>query len=562
MAPMGLGISVAFLASGMLRAGGGRDVYASVFREWVLAAGVGLGALAAAWWAGANLAGLAFVMAVGLLAASAVLLVRPEVTVRPRRLIRPADDAARRKGRVTIVAGYAAVAAALAVQARLLTDVYGASLGAVSAWAGGSLVLLWWGLRRWDRRSRRPGRLQAIGAAAGAGACLMLQAGLLLGGLAAGGAGRAVPAVLAAAAQVPLAQLAAGLISRQRRRFAAEGGRARAYVASAAVGLAWGIGLYALLVRLWWGPVVMLAGVLVSVTASVLRGIAISRRAVVQLRWALWGGVLMVSAAAAPILVVRQVGRRLGPVRQGLWLSGQVRPGGGGALLPGARTWRSDAVTAAMARVLSDRRRQGRWWALVSCAADLPAGWPDRGTAVLARPDAVIGPGPRPRVLASDAAGLAGRGGGFDGVVAAPMPLDHPDAWRCYNVRSLRRLRRKARGGVMVLRAQADADHPRAVLSAGKTFQAVVGSGWAGIDFGAGRIDLLLVGPREAVDPPAVRGGYAVPLSRLLSGPMAPARAVRPWAPSAAFRGGCFGVGLRSWLRSLQRHRAASRAAR
>ncbi|HUU22424.1 MAG TPA: hypothetical protein VM389_07785, partial [Phycisphaerae bacterium] len=289
MLPMGLGVSVVFLVSALLRGGSGRDTYATAFREWVLGAAAGLGGLSLAWWIGANLLGTGLVTAVLLLAGAGLLLQRRRVTVRPRAPVRPIEAGKQRRERVGIAAGFAVLTLGLTVQSRLLRDVFAADMSIVTWWSSLSLLLLAGALRKVDHKSQAPGRRQGIGAAAGVSACLLLQVALGMGCLAAGRDGVAL-GVLAGAGQIPLAALGAVVLSRGRRTFAIGGGRARSYLSSAAAGAAAGMATYILAMSAARGAVLLLGIAIGVLTFAVVRGIGLVRRVAHQVRWAACGG--------------------------------------------------------------------------------------------------------------------------------------------------------------------------------------------------------------------------------------------------------------------------------
>jgi hypothetical protein len=113
-------------------------------------------------------------------------------------------------------------------------------------------------------------------------------------------------------------------------------------------------------------------------------------------------------------------------------------------------------------------------------------------------------------------------------VLLAPMPADHPDAWRCYAPPVLRRCRQKLHdGGVMVLRTQAGPGGIDDALAVARAFERVLGGGWAVVALVDGRLDMLLIGATEPADavgiarpwrPRAPAGAFVVPLERLCPG--------------------------------------------
>jgi len=89
MFPMALGVAVVLLVSGMVRMGSGRDIYATVFREWLWALAIALGVFGACWRFGLNVPAVAVTMAPVLGAAALLVAGRQGATVRPQRVQRP-----------------------------------------------------------------------------------------------------------------------------------------------------------------------------------------------------------------------------------------------------------------------------------------------------------------------------------------------------------------------------------------------------------------------------------------------------------------------------------------
>ena len=69
----------------------------------------------------------------------------------------------------------------------------------------------------------------------------------------------------------------------------------------------------------------------------------------------------------------------------------------------------------------------------------------------------------------------------------------------------------------MVLRTQLARDRLAEAMPAVRTFQRVFGSGWVVLAVEGGRADLLLVGPKAAVDRPGVSGTCVTDLAGLLA---------------------------------------------
>ena len=161
-----------------------------------------------------------------------------------------------------------------------------------------------------------------------------------------------------------------------------------------------------------------------------------------------------------------------------------------------------------------------------------------------------------PVVLGAEGAGLraVGSGDAFEATFLAPLPADHPQAWRCYNETAMSRHSRRAPGGVMVLRTQAAAGNARAVLAVAKTFQTVMGSGWAAFHIDERTIDVLLIGPRDAARRPVeVEGLIVVSLAELFDGATWRVWPIRVSAPSAGWGRWAGAIDLRGRLRHVVR---------
>jgi hypothetical protein len=552
--PMALGVSVAFLVAAVVRGGGGG--FAGVWREWLWGVSAGLAAFGAAWWAGADLLGVAVVAGVATLAASAALFLRRGREGgggRPRRRI---EDRPGARARLTVLGAYAVLALIAAVQARLLTDVLGADLGACAFWAAGSLALLAALLAPADRRSSPPGRAQGAAAVLGVAAAATLQVVLVLHGFAAAerSPGEAdFCLALALLAQVPLAGCGAIALSRQRRLFTGRGGRARWYVSLSAGGA--GVGLLAYVAIGWWGLWVpaLLGGAMSLVAGAGVAAIAAVSRPADQVRWAACAGVLIGALAAAAALAVAQADDARGPVRAGVWLTAESagsRPPPAG-LLPARPAAPGEAVTRAAADVIA--RRPGKWWFVAPPSAELAALLPPGVVAASSSPDPTASAAPRP---AEGLGGILLRRPGFgyfrppsagqgrcDGVFLAPMPADAPQAWRCYGASVLRnaaargRLSRGAAAGapatVILLRTCASGGRLGAAIAVARTYLEAIGSGWVVARVDEAGVDLLIVGPAGAVGPPAAPEGASVlrlaALCRHFPG-ISPIRVMRPRA--------------------------------
>jgi hypothetical protein len=535
MLPVALGLSVAVLTAAALRIGGGGEEYAAVCREWLWAASAGLAVFAAAWGLGANLLALCAAMGLLLLAASAALLLRRDSAPRPPRTSRPVEKGPCLRRRLGVLAGYAGVAMGLAVQCRLLCDVGGLDLAAELLWTAAALAMLAAFLRRMDDKSHVSGGFQGAAAVIGAVAVFCLQGATAVaslpssssGGAAGNAVNRWVCLLLAAGCQVPLAAATAFFLSRDRRLFAMEGGGAKAYVAAAAGGAGLGVLLFLVLASLASGRMWIAVLGLTAMAAAVMATVARSPRTRAQLKWAAGGGVLMAAVAVA-MLGAAWRARPLG-VTLGAWLSSSSRTAAGTAsaspatgleLLPlgcdgCAATWRGRRISGAVRDILAGQK--GDWWVIAGSAGDYPNSPPPGVRYVVTAPDPSAVP------LAIRRSVLTREGGGdsfdvarlpgddFDGVLLAPVPGDHAQAWRCYNSGTLARcIRRVHPGHPIVLRTQFAAPHAGEAMSVASTFLAAVGSGWVAAEFGPGQVDLLLCGPAGAVASPALREGLLV----------------------------------------------------
>lgn len=524
MLPMGFALSVAFLAGAILRSAG-PDTYAPVCREWIWATAAGLGAFGACWWAGANLFAVSLVTAFGLLAGGVAILLRRKPTIRPRRAAQPVERPSATLF-LGVGSGFAVLTLAMLVQVRLLGDLGGFGMPVRAGWAAASFAMVAAFLSREDGRSRPLGRGQSIGSAIGVAAGLLMQGSLAVTCVASWPGG-AVCGVLAVGAQVPLSALSAVVISRQRRLFAKGGGRARHYLAAAAGGACLAFLAYLAVCSVRGAWVAILTVVIAMFAGSAVWAIRRAKQRPGVLQWAAWSTVLMLSAMGAVGASLRGFAESVGAVTPGVWLSsvsgweGQAQARQDGCLPP-VSAWRSGTITKTALRIMSCR--PGRWWIVGATGGEIPSSRiPHTVHWSAAFPD----PAAIPRAVWDDI--RPGRHGGdffhairtgregFDGVYLCSLPADHPDAWRCYNDQSLRRCMETVRGGVFLLRTQADRRNIGAALAVAKTFHEILGTGWAAAELGEGRLDLLLVaGPGDLREHlPRSEGAFVVPIERL-----------------------------------------------
>ena len=544
MFPLALGACAVFSAVAAFRtrtvAGARRVVWWDF--AWGLVAG--LAVLVGAWWGGVDLVGVSLLSAGALLA----LGVADYVGSQPARRPRPPGRA--RKAvpialAAVVLASLAVVALAGCLQARAVTDILGLSETAAAGWIVLSAALLAAFLAVVDRKSRPPGRAAGVAAAAGIVAGMMLQAMLAATCLATGVRGW-LCAAMAGAIQVPLAALAATAIARHRRMLASHDARPATYLALASAGAGLGVGTYLLIGLFPAGRVVLLiAGVCILALATI-GGIGAARRRRGQLMWSATGAVLMGSVALGVLAADRAARRGVGPVTPGVWLTGlesravagaEAGPVRSGACLPLVPTWRSGDVDGVQTDILA--RHRGRWWAVASAPGDLPQALPAEVYLVGSAPDpTAVPPGAWHDTLDAGGQGdffraLQLPGERFDGVLLAPLPAGHSQAWRCYNLRTLRRVAERSGDGPILLRTQAGGEQLLAAMAVAATFHQAVGSGWLIADFRDDQVDVLVVGPAHTVTPPPARSGlYVVRLEKLFPDviPVRPILVTRPGA--------------------------------
>jgi hypothetical protein len=547
--PMSISLAAAMLAGAMVRQGAGRDAYASVFREWLGGAAAALAAMAAAWWAGANLLAAAMTMPVFLFAAGGAALLRRGVTARPPRPP-PREIADLQPPRKAAVgATFAAMAAGLVVQVRLAGDGLGLSCAGCMAWAAVSLAVLTVMLRREDHKAGPPARAREVGELMGLCAAVLMQCSMAILAVS-GGAMGGFCAATAVAMQFPLCAFAAGVLSRQRRAHAMGGGSARSYFSESCGGAGAGIACCLLAGWLPGGAGILMGVALGAMAWGACREIFLSPHRGAQVRWACVGSLLLVATTAGLLLAIRLAGQTAGTIEPGTWLSGVSVPSAGGAarrsagVLPLPLPARSPAITAALAEVLARPGMRGTWWMEASTPEDLPAELPASVGAVFSAPDPSAGSG---LVFGPP---LHGRTGGaflqaarigrerYDGVLLAPMPADHPQAWRCYNEVAMRQAAQCVRGGgPVLLRTQARSPGGEGdALAVASTLLRTVESGWAAVAVRDGWVDVLLGGPAQSVPPPQGREGLLVLSLEDLLAPPFDVPPIRLTSPGGFFR--------------------------
>ena len=505
MLPAAAGALAMLAAGALIRRDGAAGPTATIFRLWMAAIAAGVAFFAAAWWLGASLPALAMAMGGVMLATAVRSWWGGRAT--PAMADCPGGRADRDAGGGRkVLATFAVGTLALTIQLRLLGEMFGVSMVGRWLWTAVSLLLLVRLIRRADRRAAKAWPNESIGAAIG---------------VVAGVGGQMAMAAVALAdrrlvwfgalswlfLQAPLLAIAARAISQQRQAW--PGGEASNQRYISAVTLGCGIGFAAYLLS-GLGPLGWLVPSL-ALALSLGGAIVGARRAgrlVTGMQWVICGVIM----AAATAMAVASPMHQLGSASRGVWLSllGEGAPSArfwrADGSLPYARTWRSDQVTAAMNEVLQGaddlHARRGRWWVIATSHRDEPS---IPGVYVASSvPDPTALPSSARRsflLLGSEGNYLAAAqigNGMFDGLLLAPLPADHPEAWRCYNERTIRRcVRRVHPNGAILLRTQASQGHIDDLMAVAATFTRVVGPSWAVVEFHDGMIDLLLAGPRE-----------------------------------------------------------------
>ncbi len=518
------GLTAVAFASKVARASGGRDTYAAVYRDWLWGVGLAAAVFAISWWFGANLILLVFSTALVIIAVALTAVSRGELATHPRKPMLPFGDPPRR-ARLKIAMGHACFALVLLIQLRLLGDVFSVSLPRRMMWIFLSLGLLAYFLSRGDRKSHPPGRRQIFGAITGVAAAMLAQAAELIVCLSLD-KGVMLVVILAVGTQIPLAAMAATLLSHQRKTFAIAGGTVGGYLTAAMGGLAVAVLGWLLGGTVGWGGWLLVAG---GVGMIFFGGLSVSRltgkksERIAPIAWAVVLGGSLVAGLIASVWAIDA------DIQTGTWLSSKCSKSRAQKLFsqhgvqPAATGRRSELITECVGEVFT--RRKGRWWIVATAAEDLPPR-PVRGT-----PSKIFarvfprGANPQPPSVPRRykrrwpplsysspdffryARGnfVASLGHEFyDGIFLAPLPADHPQAWRCYNDKMMRRCMAMAQTtdgqwGVVALRTQVGPDRVRHALNVARTFYKTVRSGWAVVAIRKKGVDILLLGPDEAL---------------------------------------------------------------
>ncbi len=522
MLPMAVGI-VGMIGAGSLmrQADPASREEALILRHWLGAIALGMAGFGVAWWLGVDMLPLAGLMAVVMVGVGVVCLtVGPEVSEYTPPVFRPAVIRARDTGKNVIC--FAVLALVLVVQMRLLGDFVGVTMIGRVLWVAASLALMA-AFGAWASRETGPADInEAIGVSIGVVAAVGGQ-------MARGPVGRLAARLFlfgclsGIVMQIPVAALAARLIVHRRQSWSERHGSLMGFLSVAGVGVFAGIVTYLVSGLLPSNGLIPLVVVGVGLGATSLGARRATGRELKGL-WMLNGALLVISTILVVAMPLAQLADQYGRASRGVWLSlfGQQSNGSEQrwrpeSSLPYPRTWRSAGVTEAMEEVFLGQdefdSRRGRWWVIATSHRDRPDR--DRVPGVYSAqsvPDPTAMPqnyersflmfGSEGNYLAASQVGQ----GLFEGLLLAPLPADHPEAWRCYNERTIRRcVNRIQPGGVIMLRTQVSGDNTESMVAVTETFNRVVGPAWGVAEFHDNVIDLLLIGPRQWDEKPLVQ---------------------------------------------------------
>ena len=524
--PLGFAASALFGISAVVRRSSRQDRLALVNVDCLLGIAAGLMLFVAAWWLEVSVLILAGALAAALLlvAWSAATEGRPTSARMPAPVVKPAGQIGAR-----VALTFAGLSLVLAIQFRLLSDLMRLGTPGKAAWAAGSLALLAWTTGRVSGRGHVTKVAASAGGVLGALFAVAMQMAMAFICLSLGP--RAIVAgIMAALLQLPLAMLAGEFVVRHRRKFVDLGGSNLGFLELAMAGAGAG-----LLIHLASGMSMfqsLPAGIVVSI------GLAATLAGLIRLsgvwRRVVWGTSSLVVLGAAFVGVEAAASGLDGrwQAHSGVWLRTLIHVDDSEMLefegaLPTARTWRSEAVSEAMHDILAGpgeygSQRRGRWWVVAGSSRDWPttkgvyaaASVPDPSPLSRDQMSGLLLPGSEGVYLLAAKVGQEQ----FDGVLLAPLPADHPNAWRCYNAQTLQRCyRRLVKGGdgIMMLRTQVASENLTDAYDVVKTFIDCVGPSWVIAAWGEGEIDLLVAGPRTrrkrvVIDRPTDRAGALI----------------------------------------------------
>ena len=559
----GIGALGVFFAASQIRRNTGRDIYACLMRDILWSICVGFGLLTLAYWLGYNLTNFAFLLAGVIITAAIYHSNKKKTQSIHRRKVKPIGKITS-KQKIGLALSYFTIGLIFIIQIRLLNDTASASLTAKLFWLAFSMGLITFFVAMFDSQVRIIDRAQVGGLIIGIISCVFVQASEFYLQLADLGAFPRwidwfgiwpAPAkfliCFAIATQIPLAAMIGMFLSQQRRAFASSAGSAGQYFSCAFAGLFHAVIISTIIGALGWG----LSAWIIAASLAFLAAGAYTRKNIKRISlhtgWRLWSIVLLASLLWGIIDVSNQTHKNVGDIFAGNWLSTKVESNisddkktfSQHGLLGSGKTWRSDTITKCVAKILDAKR--GKWWTICSDKADMPTDYPqpeNLDAESLTRwsskniPAGLYFLGSHPEPPSAEKKykkfhpplsftnsnffkhAKQNLGASFyDGIYLAPMPADHPQAWRCYNMRNLKRAanravlytyekqptgesHKKVSYGLVMLRTQVGANNCRKALSIARTFHKTVGPGYAIIALNDEGVDMLLVGPDKAFD--------------------------------------------------------------
>jgi len=524
--PLGFAASGLFGISAIVRRSRRQDRLALVSVDCLLGIAVGLMLFVAAWWLEVNMLALAGAMAALLLATAwaATMEGRPTSARMLAAIAKPTSPIGAR-----VMLTFAGLSFVLAVQFRLLSDLMRLGTPGKAAWAAISLAMLAWAMRRVSGRGHITKVAASAGGVIGALFAVAMQMAFAFICLSLGPRGM-VAGIMAALLQWPLIMLGGEFVVRHRRKFVDLGGSNSGFLSLAMAGAGMGMLIHLAsgmsMLRFLPAGLVVAIG-LAATIAGLIRLAGIWRRVV-------WSVSALIILVCAMVGVEAAAGSLTGQwqTHSGVWLRTLIHIDDEEMLefegaLPTTRTWRSEAVSEAMHEILAGpgkyrSKRRGRWWVVAGSSRDWPttkgvyaaASVPDPSPLSRDQMSGLLLPGSEGVYLLAAKVGQEQ----FDGVLLAPLPADHPNAWRCYNTQTLQRCygRLVAEGdGIMMLRTQVASENLADAYGVVKTFIECVGPSWVVAEWGEGEIDLLVAGPRtrrkrSVIDRPSDRPGAMV----------------------------------------------------
>ncbi len=505
MLPMAGGIVGMFAVGSWLYQEGRTSLISGVCRQWLLATASGMAFFTLTW---IDILPLALGMALVMLVVAMVGFWRgPETDDVPIQA--PQPDRTGLADRFKLLLGFGALTLVLVVQMRLMGDLLGVTMIGRILWAAGSLALMALVIRRAEGQGGPADINEAVGVTLGVIAAVAMQVALAAAQLIS--PTLYIPACIwGGLIQIPAVVLMGRLIAHRRQQWVTQGGGLLQFLSRGATGAAMGLLVYLVGGLLPWTGLVA-AVALVAGLAAIALGANRARQRQRRMMWRVTGVLLLAAMFLAVVAPMDELKERYGQASRGVWLSllasrgpNQQHPWQPESSMPYPRTWRSEIVTDVMEAFLHDR--YGRWWVIATSQRDMPATGDSWGYyTATSVPDPTANPAAEKRgflMLGSEGNYLAAAQIGhglFDGLLLAPLPADHPEAWRCYNQQTLSRcVRRVHRTGVTLLRTQVSQENISDLIAVTETFNEVVGPSWGVIEFRGGMVDLLLMGPRAS----------------------------------------------------------------